>query len=240
MLKWPDVVIFDVDDTIYDYERCHRIAMKRIKEVYTQHFQISNQEFDAAFQSSKEAVKRTLGNTGSSHSRLLYFQKMSEILGMGPQILKSLEFEHTYWREFLRNADLFEKVLELLELLRQNNIRINILTDLTSQIQFRKLIHFKIDEYVDAIVTSEESGIDKPDPKNYALLQQKNGNQDLHYWIIGDNVLKDIAGSKNIKSCDAILKSANRKSKNFENYSIAFEFDEYDQLIKKFIELKNE
>jgi putative hydrolase of the HAD superfamily len=239
MLKWPDVVVFDIDDTIYDYERCHRIAMLRIQKAYTQYFQISNQEFDTVFQSSKEAVKTTLGNTGSSHSRLLYFQKMSETLGFGPQILKSLEFEHIYWREFLRNADLFENVIEFLEVLRQNNIRINVLTDLTSQIQFRKLIHFKIDEYVDAIVTSEESGIDKPDAKNYALLQQKNGDKNLHYWVIGDNVLKDIAGAENIESCDAILKISNRKSNIVKNYSIAFEFVDYDQIIKKLLELKN-
>ena len=45
MLKWPDVVVFDIDDTIYDYERCHRIAMMRIQKAYTQYFQISNQEF---------------------------------------------------------------------------------------------------------------------------------------------------------------------------------------------------
>lgn len=240
MLKLPQVVVFDIDDTIYDYESNHDAALEKVKKEYTNFFKVSSDEFDNTYYLAKNFVKSTLGDTASSHNRLLYFQKMSEIFGLGPQILKSLELEHIYWREFLRGAHLYDNVLDFLELLRHENIKINFLTDLNSQIQFRKLIHFQIEDYVDAIVTSEESGVDKPARKNYQLLTTKNQDLDLHYWVIGDNISKDIDGAKNISSVNAILKRKEKKKLSKGDLRISFEFENYEQLIKKFLEVRDE
>ena len=64
----------------------------------------------------KRQVKRQLGHTASSHSRLLYFQRGIEMLGRKTQLLITLDLEQTYWRTFLSHCELFPGVRDLLVL----------------------------------------------------------------------------------------------------------------------------
>ena len=72
-----------------------------------------------------------------------------------------LDLEQTYWRTFLINCKLFSGVLDFVQLLKSKGIATANITDLTAQIQFRKLVYFGLDEYFDYVVTSEEAGKDK-------------------------------------------------------------------------------
>ena len=88
---------------------------------------------------------------------------MIELMELGSQPLLALNFEQTYWRT-LNKAVLFDYAKELFDEFRILSIPIVIITDLTTQIQFRKIVHLELDEYIDYIVTSEEAGYDKPHP----------------------------------------------------------------------------
>ena len=96
-------------------------------------------------------------------------QAMLENIGLGSQILIALDLEQTYWRTFLSNALIFKGVKEFLEDIRLSSIPTAIVTDLTSQIQFRKVIYFGLDHYFDYIVTSEEAGFDKPHESSFKI-----------------------------------------------------------------------
>ena len=78
-------------------------------------FSINAKDFDEAYKESKKQIKLNLQNTASSHNRLLYMQRMLEIIGLKSQVLLSLDFEQTYWRNFLINSKLFEGVLDVLD-----------------------------------------------------------------------------------------------------------------------------
>ena len=71
-------------------------------------------------------------------------------LWLRSQVLLALDLEQTYWRTFLANAVLFENAKDLLDDLRLG-IPTAIVTDLTAQIQFRKVIYFGLDKYFDFI-----------------------------------------------------------------------------------------
>jgi putative hydrolase of the HAD superfamily len=60
-------------------------------------------------------------------------------------------------------------VKELLDDLRRLGIPTAIVTDLTAQIQFRKVVYFGLDHYFDYIITSEEAGHDKPHQAPFKL-----------------------------------------------------------------------
>jgi putative hydrolase of the HAD superfamily len=51
-----------------------------------------------------------------------------------------LDFEQTYWRTFFSNSVLFDGVKELLDDIRLLGIPAAIVTDLTAQIRFRKVV----------------------------------------------------------------------------------------------------
>lgn len=195
-LQTPDAVMFDTDNTLYHYDPAHAAAMAAVQEKVVKTFSISPAQFDAAFVAARQEIKSRLQHTASSHSRLLYFQRMLEIIGLGSQVLMALDFEQTYWRTFLSNAVLFDDVKELLDDLRLAGIPTVVVTDLTAQIQFRKIVYFGLDHYFDFIVTSEEAGFDKPHASPFQIALAKMQPKGNCIWMIGDNPINDIAGAR--------------------------------------------
>ena len=87
-------------------------------------------------------------------------------------------------------------VLDFLTWCRKNGIVTCILTDLTADIQFKKMIHLKIDKLIDWVVSSEEAGADKPHKSMFRLALKKMGLSRSDVLMIGDNYHKDILGAK--------------------------------------------
>lgn len=192
----PDAVLLDTDNTLYPYDPAHRAAMAAAKAKAVQLFSIGEPEFDRAFNSARSEVKARLTGTASSHSRLLYFQRMLEIIGLGSQVLLALDLEQTYWRTFLGNAQLFKGLREFLDELRLVGVPTAVVTDLTAQIQFRKIVYFGLDHYFDFIVTSEEAGFDKPHLAPFQIAAEKMQARGKCIWMIGDNPETDIKGAR--------------------------------------------
>jgi HAD superfamily hydrolase (TIGR01549 family) len=192
----PDAILFDTDNTLYPYDPAHKVAQTAVRDKVVRALSITGEEFDKAFDQARNEVKKRLKHTASSHSRLLYLQRMLELLGLGSQVLMALDFEQTYWRTFLSNAVLFDDVKALLDDVRLLGIPTAIVTDLTSQIQFRKIVYFGLDHYFDYIVTSEEAGFDKPHAAPFELAVEKMRPKGSCIWMIGDNPTNDIRGAK--------------------------------------------
>jgi len=194
--RLPDAFLFDTDNTLYPYDPAHAAAQKAVRDKVASTFSITPEEFDEAFKEARNQVKTRLKHTAASHSRLLYLQRMLEIMGLGSQVLLALDFEQTYWRTFLSNAVLFDGVKELLDDIRLLGIPTAIVTDLTAQIQFRKVVYFGLDYYFDYIVTSEEAGFDKPHEAPFQIALEKMRPKGDCIWMIGDNPVNDIRGAR--------------------------------------------
>ena len=194
-IKQPKAVIFDTDNTLYPYNPAHKAATNAVEEKVENVLGVNKEEFSQAFNEARKEIKDRLGNTASSHSRLLYMQRAIEKLELGTRILLTLDLEQTYWRTFLNNCRLFPSVLDFIHLLKSKGIVTANITDLTAQIQFRKLIYFGLDELFDYVVTSEEAGRDKPDRRAFelALIKLKLKYEDV--WMIGDNPKSDMYGA---------------------------------------------
>ena len=192
----PAAVLFDTDNTLYPYDPPHAAAMAAVKAKATSSLGLAPSDFDVAFKSARSEVKARLGHTAASHSRLLYMQRMLELLGLGSQVLTALDLEQTYWRTFLGSAQLFPGLHEVLDLIRMFRIPTAIVTDLTAQIQFRKVVYFDLDHYFDFIVTSEEAGSDKPAAAPFEIALEKMRPTDGPLWMIGDNPVNDIQGAR--------------------------------------------
>lgn len=192
----PDAFLFDTDNTLYPYDPAHAAAQAAVRDKVTDTFSISQDDFDKAFNQARKEIKFRLKHTASSHSRLLYLQRMLEILGLGSQVLLALDFEQTYWRTFLSNAVLFDGVRDLLDDIRLLGVPTAIVTDLTAQIQFRKVVYFGLEHYFDYIVTSEEAGFDKPHKAPFQIALEKMRPKGANIWMIGDNPVNDIRGAR--------------------------------------------
>lgn len=194
-IGFPDAVIFDTDNTLYPYIPAHKEATKAVENKVEKQLGIDKESFRKAFSESRNEIKNRLGNVASSHSRLLYLQRTIEKLELGTRILTTLDLEQTYWRTFLTNCTLFPNVLDFIQLLKSKGIITANITDLTAQIQFRKLVYFGLDELFDYVVTSEEAGADKPDKRPFEVALQKLKIEPNKIWMIGDNPISDMAGA---------------------------------------------
>lgn len=185
--RLPDAILLDLDDTLYDYGIAHDAGMTAIEGKLTEFLKLSPQQIRGAYGKARTEVKDRLGRTASGHSRLLYFQRMMESFGLRNNVLLFLDLEHTYWRAFLAASTLHPFVEDVLSELRARRVAIAIVTDLTAQIQFRKIAHLRLDRFIDLVVTSEEAGADKVSLKPFELAVAKlNLGAAPRLWAIGD------------------------------------------------------
>lgn len=190
-------IVFDLDDTLYEYESLNREAIHMVYDYSCKQLEISESVFESILNHAKNEVKKVLKDTASSHNRLLYFQKMLEYLEKCPTDL-ALNMYEIYWNHILDNMVLRDGALELLTYCRQREIKIGICTDLTVHIQHRKLKRLGIDKLVDAIVTSEEAGKEKPSEIIYQMILSKLKVTPEDALFIGDNLKKDVEGPQHI------------------------------------------
>jgi HAD superfamily hydrolase (TIGR01549 family) len=194
--RLPDAILFDADNTLYAYDPSHAAALQAVREKVVNTLSVLPTDFDKAFKEARSQVKARLKHTAASHSRLIYAQRMLEIMGLGSQVLLALDLEQTYWRTFLSKSTLFEGVKELLDDIRLLGIPTAVVTDLTAQIQFRKMVYFGLDQNFDYIVTSEEAGFDKPHEAPFRMALEKIQPKGDCIWMIGDNATCDIRGAR--------------------------------------------
>jgi HAD superfamily hydrolase (TIGR01549 family) len=192
----PKAVIFDTDNTLYAYDPTHQSAMEVTCQKACELLSIGKKEFYSHYTLARKAVKERLGDTASSHSRLLYFQAMIEALGLKTQLLLTLDLTQTYWSAYLSAIKTFPDIKEFVLELKNAGVATAIITDLTAEIQFRKIIFFGLENFFDYVVTSEEAGVDKPDMKIFNLALQKLGVNRNEIWMIGDNPISDIQGGR--------------------------------------------
>ena len=196
-MKKPSVILFDIDDTLYSTASPHEISLKTL-EMISKNYNISIQNIYNLYISSRNQIKLGLGEVAASHSRLLYFQRMLESIDCKDIPLESLKLENIYWDTFLSSMSHPPGLVQLFQKIKSLDIKIGIVTDLTASIQMKKLIQLKVSPYIDALVTSEESGLDKPNFTCFSLINDKLNPEYriLNYWMVGDSLIKDLKGSK--------------------------------------------
>lgn len=188
LARRPDIVLFDLDNTIYPYEPAHRVGLDAAMEQIRAEYGLRAEEVRKQFDEAREAVKHRLGKVASSHSRLLYFHALLERLGMGSQVDMALRLEQIYWGNYLAAMRPSDEAKRLLQYLKSAGIGLGLVTDLTAQIQFRKLVFLNLQHAFDWVITSEEAGGDKITGLPYALARQKIGWIDTDtVWMIGDS-----------------------------------------------------
>ena len=192
-------LLLDIDNTLYDYSSTHKYAIDRVIEYCIGEFTLSTNSVIEAYSIARKKVHIELSETASSHNRLLYFQKMLELLN-----INSLEYSYIiyniYWDNFIEYMKPFDGIYKLLEKYKN---KICLVTDLTAHIQYRKIKKLKLEKYCTYVVTSEESGKEKPHPYMFMLALHKLNMKHDEVCMIGDSFKKDIFGASNL-DIDAI------------------------------------
>jgi len=229
-LELPSLAVFDLDDTLYDYENANRCALNELIIALSEYGNLGKEEVASAISVSRATVKRRLGKTASSHSRILYISESFRQLQLKPNTEKFVGFEELYWNAFLENIQLFSGVEKLLKFFQKSGTRLALVTDLTSSIQYRKINRLGLNGFFELIVTSEEAGGDKSTGLPFRLLEGLVKTDCTSAWYFGDSSF-DRPIQSNLETL--FFKKVVTLGV-FENLS-GFEFSDYLGLEKKLI-----
>lgn len=188
-------LLIDLDHTLYDYEKAHAQALPAALHFLSAHSTNSCHQWKAAYDRARLKVHHHLEGTASSHNRLLYFQEACESLGMKPFHL-AYEATQRYWKIFIQNMRPFSGLNYFLKSVQSR--KLCLITDQTADIQFQKVKKLKLDQYVQAMVTSEEAGIEKPHPEVFRLALKKLNLKTHEVVMVGDDFKKDILGASRL------------------------------------------
>ena len=191
-------VLFDLDNTLYEYDPCHNQALASCRDYAFNNYQIELSIFDDSFLKARKLTHKQLNGQAASHSRLLYFHKQYEILFNKSNPDYALKMEDYYWKIFFTKMKLKDGVVEFLNLLKKKNLKTCIITDLTTQIQMLKWQCLGLGALINFIVTSEEAGIEKPSELIFNLALKKLNLKPSEVIMIGDHPDKDISAAENL------------------------------------------
>jgi putative hydrolase of the HAD superfamily len=189
-------IFFDLDNTLYDYDSADKLATQALYDEFKKGNDISFDEFKKVYSDSKEEVKRKLVGTAASHERILYLQELVERVDKTFQSDRIMKLYHAYWDTLIENAQLFDGVMETFQWLKSNNIKIAMVTNLTTYVQIRKIENLGLSKYIDFLITSQEAGYDKPHPANFLLALHKVNLLAKDVLMVGDDLNSDIEGAQ--------------------------------------------
>ena len=199
-------VIYDLDDTLYDFHVVNQIADQNVQKEAERRFGEKGRDFLKVFATSYRAIGRYMPedvrvlqpenvDLAPVHSRTLRIAYTLEQLGL-PVLPHTIELYDIYWGTILSLMQPEEHIREALEGLKQRGIRIGIGTNMTSHIQYKKLIRLGLSDVVDFITVSEESIFDKPDVRFFARVLERSEASPEECLFVGDNYQNDYLGAK--------------------------------------------
>ncbi len=182
-------VLLDLDNTLYAYDPCHAYAFKMVYRFFCQHVQkITLTDFQKEYSFAQKKIHRKFKGTAFSHSRLHYFEMILRKYSSG---FPALKLEKFYWNAFFEKMKLAPWVFPFLAFCKKEKKKVVIVTNLTTALQKRKIKFLNLTSKVDAMVTSEDAGIEKPDPRIFRRALKKLHAKPFEAITIGDDMKSD-------------------------------------------------
>ena len=187
-------VIFDIDNTLYDFAEANKKALEAVADYTGEQFSWTHEQFHSFHREVQFEIYERLNYNGSCRSRLLRFQEMLERSDL-PLSGHALRMYHIYWDTLIGAITPFEGASDTLRILKERGYRIGAGTDMTTYMQLKKLEKLELLPYFDFIVTSEEVGEEKPSGKIFEMCCAKGRCLPEECLFVGDHPQKDVQGA---------------------------------------------
>lgn len=192
-------LFIDLDDTLYNFSAASREAfMETYDLLHYERFFDSFDHYISIYEPYNLELWRIYGEgkiTKAELNRQRYSYPLERV-GINDQELADT-FCHEALSRIPTKNRLIDGAIELLEYLRPK-YRMYILSNGFTELQSHKMRTTGIDKYFDALILSEEIGVNKPDRKLYEHALQKTASKLEESIMIGDMFETDIVGAANI------------------------------------------
>lgn len=188
-------VIFDIDNTLYSFDKAHEPAMEALHAYAREHLGLEPEQLAREITLAAEDVKRRLdADCAALHNRTLRIQVMLERNRL--PLSHAAPMGELYWDTLLRHAEPSPGSLTCLTKLKEQGYILGIGTDMTIEYQLKKLEKLQMLPFFDFIVSSEEANVEKPHEKLFRICAMKAGVSPEECLFIGDSLKKDVLGPR--------------------------------------------
>jgi len=178
-------VFFDLDGTLYDRDAAIRRLAEEQFETFREELRVEESVF----------MNHLLALDAHGHNRTpRLHHALAETLGFSADLADRLE--HWFRSRYFHYCSVPADVVTTLKALHEQGKRLGIITNGPTQWQSSKIECMGIAPLFDAILISEAEGVQKPDPRIFALALDRCGVLAGESMFVGDHPDADIAGAK--------------------------------------------
>lgn len=220
-----EVILFDADETLYDFKKSEREAFKNTMLEF-------NIEYDEENHlKTYQDINTTLwkefeqGLITQEKLKIERFKRLSDMLKIN---FDENNFATLYMKHLSNASFLYDNSIDLLDELNQH-YRLGIVTNGLTLVQDKRIRQSTIAKYFDAIVISEEILISKPNPGIFEYtLKNLDFFDKSKVLMVGDSLSSDIQGGINF-GIDTCWYNPN-KIKNETSIKPTYEISNLDEL----------
>lgn len=167
-------VIFDLDGTLYNYHKADDVACAALGAYIAEHFGTDPTSVKTEVKECWDIQNDRIGFIcAATHNRLIRCQVICERNGW-PVFPHALNMAETYWKGFLEGMTAEDGIHAFLDALRRTGVDVALGSNMTSYVQYLKLMQIGCTDCFDHITLSEETGLEKPHRKFYEVCARKS------------------------------------------------------------------
>ncbi|PLV56205.1 YjjG family noncanonical pyrimidine nucleotidase [Thermotoga sp. SG1] len=218
-------VLFDLDGTILDFEKSEEMALK---ETFLRHRIPLTEEQVLLYKQINRKWWKMLAEKKVSKEEVVV-ARFEEFLG---KIRSSLDPEIVA-REYLEflseEAHFLPGAEDFLKELKRNGVRMAAVTNGVRSVQERRSKKLGLERFFEFVLTSEEAGAEKPDPRIFWIALERMGLKREDVLYVGDDPASDLEGARNA-GIDFVLFSPSESVPT--EFPIARNFKELKKILK--------
>ena len=205
------IILLDIDNTLFDYPKTEKYAIKAAFEDFDFFSNGSESEFEKIKKEYKAIndllwEKLEKGEITSTELKVERFRMLFEKANLNYNLE---EFSKQYLKRLGEGAFLLDGAEEVCKYL-YGKYKLGIVTNGMKEVQYSRIGKSPIGKYIDKIIISEEVGISKPNAGIFEYALKELGAEDKEEAImVGDSLSADIQGGINfgIDTCWVNLKN---------------------------------
>ncbi|CAI3654652.1 HAD family hydrolase [Clostridium neonatale] len=178
-------LIWDLDDTLY-YEKEYVLeAFKNVCKYLSSKYK---KDYDKVY---KRCIKIL-----DEYGRGKIFNILCDEYGFKEDIKKLVEI----YRDTKPKLELYEESKEIFNFAKENNLKLGLITDGCSKVQWNKIKALNLEKIIDKIIVTDDYGYgySKPHEKSYTEIIEYFNIKPEECVYIGDNPNKDFIGAKKL------------------------------------------
>jgi 5'-nucleotidase len=193
------VILFDLDDTLFDHQYCSRVALATVQEKHPEQLKGSLESLDQNYQELLEHWHRKVieGMVTLDQSRLERFRILLSVDGTFPTDSEAWAAAQLFREAYDAAYRAVPGAIELLKQVREE-FQIGIVTNHVMVEQVKKIELIGVEPYIDELIVSNEVGVAKPEPGIFEIALARLGGTAGQTVMIGDSWRSDIVGATSL------------------------------------------